>query len=265
MPARSEFLFSACTYLAALSRAPADAEQFGIVAPADGATVIFVHGAWADGNSWSKVIVPLAGRGVGVIAAPIPLTSLGDDVTALERVIDRTAGPVVLVSHAYAGAVISSARNSRVKALVFINSLVPDGGETVADVFYRKPPHPRAPHLMPDANGYIWMPNDAFATAFAPNASPSELTVLAATQRPIAVACIKERLTAPTWRSTPSWYLVAEQDQLIDVDTQKFMAARIGATARSYPVDHSALITAPEDVVDIVSEAVGSIGKSPNT
>ena len=108
MPSRSEFLVSAAC-LAALTYAPASAANV---------TVVFVHGAWADGNSWSKVIVPLAGRGAGVIAAPIPLTSLGDDVTALERAIDRTAGPVVLVSHAYAGAVISSARNARVKALV---------------------------------------------------------------------------------------------------------------------------------------------------
>jgi len=254
MPSRSEFLVSAAC-LAALTYAPASAANV---------TVVFVHGAWADGNSWSKVIVPLAGRGAGVIAAPIPLTSLGDDVTALERAIDRTAGPVVLVSHAYAGAVISSARNARVKALVFVNSLVPDEGETVADVFYRKPPHPGAPQLMPDANGYIWMPSDAFATAFAPNASRSELTVLAATQRPIALTCIKEKLGIPAWRSTPSWYLVAEHDQLIDVDTQNFMATRIGATARSYPVDHSALITSPEHVVDIVSEAVESIGRSAN-
>ena len=168
MLARSEFLVSAGSYLAASVYVPPVR-----VASVEGLTVIFVHGAWADGSSWSKVIVPVAARGVNVMAAPIPLTTLDNDVSALEWAIARTSGPVVLVSHAYAGAVISSVQSARVKALVFINSLVPDQGETVADVFYRKPPHPQAPALAPDANGYIWMPAKAFDTAFAPNASPS--------------------------------------------------------------------------------------------
>jgi pimeloyl-ACP methyl ester carboxylesterase len=221
--------------------------------------VICVHGAWADGSSWSKIIVPLLERGLSVIAAPIPLTSLTEDIAALQRVIERTQGPIVLVSHAYSGAVISGAHNARVKALVFVNSLVPDENETVADIFYRKPPHPEVPQLAPDAHGYIWMPAEGFASAFAPHATPKEISVLAAVQRPIALACIQERMKMPTWKSTPSWFLVAELDRMIDVEIQRFAASRIGATVRSYAVDHAPLITAPEHVVNIISEAVESI------
>ena len=120
-------------------------------------TLVLVHGAWADGSSWSGVIRPLQAKGFKVIAAPIPLTSLSDDVKALERVLERTSGPVVLASHAYAGAVISASANERVKSLVYIAALTPAEGEAVADVFYREKPHPMAPKIAPDKSGYIWM------------------------------------------------------------------------------------------------------------
>ena len=113
--------------------------------------VILVHGAWADGSCWSNVILPLRNRGLNVIAAPIPLTSLTDDSAAVRRVIDRTDCPVVLVGHAYAGAVIAAVDDDRVASLVYIAALAPDKGETVADVFYRATPHPAAPTLAPDA------------------------------------------------------------------------------------------------------------------
>src|SRR5580704_15513901 len=125
-------------------------------------SVVLVHGAWADGSSWAEVIRPLRAKGLRVIAAPLPLTSLSDDVKALDRVLERTQGPVVLAAHAYAGAVISATTNERVRALVFIAALAPDEGETVAEVFYREKPHPQAPQLAPDAHGFIWMPAGAF-------------------------------------------------------------------------------------------------------
>lgn len=222
----------------------------------DTVNVILVHGAWADGSSWSRVIVPLQERGLKVVAAPLPLTSLSDDVSTLERVIERTDGPLVLVAHAYAGAVISSCRSERVKALVFVAALAPDEGETVADVFYRKPPDAQAPHLAPDAHGFIWMPPEAFASAFAPDASADVISVLAAIQRPIALACIQEPLKAPAWRWTPSWFLIAERDHMINVETQRLTAKRMGAKIRSHAVDHAPLLTAPELVSSIISEAV---------
>src|SRR5277367_6579500 len=118
--------------------------------PSNDVNVVLVHGAWADGSSWAKVIAPLAASGVKVVAAPLPLTSFRDDVAALDRTLERVMGPIVLVGHAYAGAVIAATRNEKVKGLVFVAALAPDEGETVADVFSRGEPHPKAPKLAPD-------------------------------------------------------------------------------------------------------------------
>ena len=226
--------------------------------PANSTTVVVIHGAWADGSSWSKVILPLERRGLRVIAAPIPLTSLSDDVAALRRVIERTSGPVVLAAHAYAGGVISAAQHERIKSLVYVAALTPDQGETVGDVFYRGKPHPKAPRLAPNADGLIWMPEAGFKDAFAQNASPDTLTVLAATQRPIAVRCIQEVSPEPAWRTKPSWFLVAEEDRMINPETQHFMAGRMGAKKRSGSVDHTPLVTAPDQVVDVILEAAAA-------
>jgi pimeloyl-ACP methyl ester carboxylesterase len=220
-----------------------------------GASVVLVHGAWADGSSWNDIIGPLLSKGLNVLAAPIPLTSLSNDIAALERALDRTDGPVVLVAHAYAGAVIAASTNQRVESLVFIAALAPDEGETVAEVFYRDEPHPQAPQLAPDGHGFIWMPQDAFGTAFAQHASPERAALLAATQRPIAVACIQQKAPRPAWKVKPSWYLVAEEDRLINPATQLFMAHRMGARIRSEKVDHTPLVTAPEPVIEVILEA----------
>src|SRR5258706_13877719 len=156
------------------------------------ADVVLVHGAWADGSSWTHVIRPLQSRGLRVLAAPIPLTSLSDDVAALERALERTDGPVVLVAHAYAGAVIGASINERVQSLVFIAALTPDEGETVGEVFYREKPHPEAPQLAPDRHGFLSMPNDRFCIASSQHASPEQAALFAATQRTIALACIQD-------------------------------------------------------------------------
>ena len=221
----------------------------------ESASVVLVHGAWADGSCWSNVIVPLQQRGLKVTAAPIPLTSLPDDVAVLRRVIERTTGPVVLVGHAYAGAVIGAAHDDRVKSLVYIAALAPDEGETVADVFYRTAPHPKAPQLAPDAHGLIWMPEEGFGCAVAHKACPDQLAIMAAVQRPIAVQCIQEKAPAPAWKKTPSWYLIAEEDRMIIPESQRFMATRMEATIRSHRVDHTPMYTAPELVVDVILEA----------
>lgn len=222
---------------------------------AEKATVVAVHGAWADGSSWQAMVRPLEERGFHVIAAPIPLTSLSDDAAALKRTIARTRGPVIVAGHAYAGAVIATAKDDRVKALVYVAALAPEEGETVAQVFYRDETHPKAPQLVPDADGLIWMPDEGFSDAFAQNASEEQIAVAKAVQRPISVNCIREPAGAPTWKSKPTWYLLAEQDRMINPKTQRFMAERMHAKVRSFPVDHSPLLTAPDTVVDIVLEA----------
>ena len=161
-----------------------------------------------------------SGDGVAAVAAPLPLTSFADDVAALDRTLERVGGPIVLVGHAYAGAVIGAARDRRVKALVYVAALAPDEDETVADAFFRTAAHPQAPKLAPDAHGLIYLPGAAIAAA---------------------------------------WYLVAEQDRMILQQTQRFMSERMKARVRSHPVDHTPLVTAPSVVVDLIQEALGSL------
>ena len=227
-------------------------------------SVVLVHGAWADGSCWNNVILPLERHGLKVICAPIPLTSLTDDVGTLSRVLERTSGPVVLAGHAYGGAVIGAATEDRVKALVFIAVLAPDEGESVAKMFYRDEPHPDAPKLAPDKHGFLWMPEDGFSRAVAHGASTDQTSVLAAVQRPISIRCIQEPAPAPAWKVKPSWFLLAEEDRMINPKTQRFMADRMRATVRSKRVDHSPMYTAANLIIDLVLEAAGTTSQDNN-
>jgi pimeloyl-ACP methyl ester carboxylesterase len=222
-------------------------------------TVVLVHGAWAECASWTEIILPLQTQGLGVVCAPIPLTSLGDDVGALDRVLARIGGDIVLVGHAYAGAVIGATKNERVKLLVYVAALAPDEGETVAAVFYRDPPHAQAPKLAPDDGGFIWMPPEGFQHAFAQDAAPDLKSVLLATQRPINVNCIQEKAPRPLWKDKPVWFLIAENDRMIPAKTQYFQAGRMGATVRAHGVDHSPMLTAPGTVIGVLLEAIRTI------
>src|ERR1700720_4558484 len=222
-------------------------------------SVVLAHGAWADGSSWARVITALKVEAVNVLAAPLPLTSLAEDVAALNRSWDRTEGPIVLAGHAYAGAVVALARPERVKALVYVTALAPDEGEKVADVFYRLEPHPQAPKLAPDGNGLIWLPDEAFAAAFAQNASAEQRAVLAAVQRPISINCITVPVGRPLWKDVPTWFLVAEDDRMIVPETQRYMAGRMKAKIKTHAVDHTPSVTAPSAVVGIIRDAIGSV------
>ena len=218
-------------------------------------TIVLVHGAWADGSCWRDVILPLERQGLKVICVPIPLTSLSDDASALTRALERTTGPLVLVGHAYGGAVIGAIREERVKSFVYVAALAPDEGETVAQVFYRDEAHTEAPKLAPDKYGFIWMPEDGFSRAVAHKASTDQTRILTAVQRPISVQCIQEKAPPPGWKAKPSWFLLAEEDRMIDPKTQEFMASRMGAKVRSSRVDHSPMYTAPDLVIDVIVEA----------
>jgi pimeloyl-ACP methyl ester carboxylesterase len=223
-------------------------------------TVVMAHGGWADGSSWARVIIGLAVHGIKAVAAPLPLTDLADDVAALNRTIERVPGPIVLAAHAYAGAVVGLARPERVKALVYVTSFAPDQGEKLTDLFFRAKPHPQAPKLAPDSDNLLWLPDDAFPTAFAPNASADDLRVLAAAQRPLRFSCMTSPTAGPVlWRNVPTWYLIAELDRMIVADTQRFMAERMNAKIRSHAVDHAPIVTAPAPVVDIIREAVQAV------
>jgi pimeloyl-ACP methyl ester carboxylesterase len=223
------------------------------------ASVVLAHGAWADGSSWAAVIAALRAESVKVSAAPLPLTSLAADVAALNRSLDRTKGPIVLAGHAYAGAVIALARPERIKALIYVTALAPAEGERVADVFYRLKPHPQAPQLAPDSHGLIWLPDEAFAAAFAQNASADQRAVLAAVQRPISIDCITVPVGRPLWKDVPTWFLVAENDRMIVPQTQRYMAERMKAKTKAHAVDHTPSVTAPAVVVDIIRDAIRSM------
>src|SRR6266481_5459912 len=182
-------------------------------------SVVLAHGAWADGSSWARVITALKTEAVKVLAAPLPLTSLAEDVDALNRSLDRTEGPIVLAGHAYAGAVVALARPERVKALVYVTALAPDEGEKAAD----------------------------------------DRGVLAAVQRPISLGCITVPVGRPLWKDVPSWFLVAEDDRMIVPQTQRYMAERMKARIKAHAVDHTPSVTAPGVVVEIMSDAIRSI------
>jgi len=180
---------------------------------------------------------------------------LEDDIFALTRALERTNGPVVLAGHAYGGAVVGAIRDDRVKSLVYVAALAPDEAETVAQVFYRDEPHAEAPKLSPDKHGFIWMPNSGFGRAVAHKASGDQIRILTAVQRPISFQCIQQPAPVPVWKTKPSWYLLSEEDRMINPKTQEFMAHRMGAKVRSSRVDHSPMYTAPDLVVDVILEA----------
>jgi pimeloyl-ACP methyl ester carboxylesterase len=221
----------------------------------EGSAIILVHGAWADGSCWRNVILALERQGLKVICAPIPLSSLTNDTTALNWALERTSGPAVLVGHAYSGAVIAAVREERVKSLVYITALVPDRGETVAKVFYLNPNSPKAPKMAPDSHGLIWMPDDGFRRAVAHRASIEETKIAAAVQRPLGVHYIQEPARVPLWKSRPSWFLIAEEDRMINPKTKHFMADRMHATIRRHPVDHTPMYSEPAVAAGVILEA----------
>jgi pimeloyl-ACP methyl ester carboxylesterase len=141
--------------------------------------------------------------------------------------------------------------DERVKALVYVAALAPEEGETVAQVFYRDA-HPQAPKLAPDRDGWIWMPEEGFSRAFAHHATADQIAVSKAVQRPIALKCIQEPAPKPAWRSKPSWFLIAEEDRMINPKTQHFMANRMRARTHTFAVDHAPLLTAPEKVLQVI-------------
>ncbi len=220
-------------------------------------TVVLVHAAWADASSWCKVIPQLQRLGLQVVSAQIPLTSFPDDVAAVQRVFDRVSGPIVLAAHSYGGAVITAAASGQpnVKAFAFIAAMAPDEGETVGQLLHRVEPHEKAPQLVPDENGFLWMSADEFSSAVAPEATSEEIALMVATQKPIALKCIGEPMTRPARKEKPSWYLLAENDRMISPLTQRFMADRMKARIDSQSVDHSPLASAPGSVARVIVAA----------
>ena len=223
-------------------------------------TVIAVHGAWADGSSWNKVTAPLLRRGLKVVAAQIPLTSFEADVAVVRHLLKAHTGPVVLAGHSYGAAVITAAGAgaANVKSLVYVAGIVPGEGEAVGQIFMRAAPHAAAPQLSPDADGLLWVSAADFANAIAQDASAEEHALMAATQKPIAAACLGVPLGRAAWSEKPSWFLIAENDRMVAPETQRFTAERAGSKVLALPVDHMALASAASAVAELIIEAAAA-------
>jgi pimeloyl-ACP methyl ester carboxylesterase len=220
--------------------------------------IVLVHGAWADGSTWSKVITLLDQTRFNVTAVQIPLTSLEDDIAVTRNALAAQKGPTVLVGHSYGGAVITGAANQapNVTALVYIAAFGLDEGESLEGLSKQGPPTAGASQIHPDANGFLWIDRDGFAKAFAADVDPTEARIMAAVQRPLSFKSFTAKSGPPAWKHIPSWYLVSSNDQMIPPQAEEFMAKRMGATVRAVPASHASMISHPKEVADMIVAAV---------
>jgi pimeloyl-ACP methyl ester carboxylesterase len=220
------------------------------------ATVVMVHGAFADGSSWNKVIPLLQAKGLKAVAVQNPLTSLEDDVAATRRILDAQTGPVVLVGHSWAGSVITQAGDhEKVKALVYVASFAPALGETSVDAIKAHPTPSGVAHFITSPDGYLTLPPEAIASEFAQDVSAAEAKLIAATQGPVRAANFEQKLTVAAWTNKPSWYIVAAQDRMIHPDAQRALAKRINATTTVLQTSHVPMSSNPEAVVKVIEAA----------
>ncbi|XLZ69484.1 alpha/beta hydrolase [Massilia sp. SR12] len=224
---------------------------------AEDTTVVLVHGAFADGSAWNKVIPLLQKQGVKVVSVQNPLTSLADDVAFAQRVIDTQTGKVVLVGHSWGGAVITQAGGSdKVKALVYVAAFAPSEGEVVGEVGKDFPLPPGIASLKPDANGFIYLSPESMALNFAQDLKPAEHRLMSATQGPIKASAFGDKVTYAAWKNKPSYYIVADKDRMIDPGLQKAFAAKLGATTTTLAASHVPMASQPEAVAKVILAAV---------
>lgn len=226
--------------------------------------IVLVHGAWADGSCWSKVILLLRAKGFNIIAAQIPLTSLKDDIAVTRRLLSSLEEPIVLVGHSYGGAVITGAASDQqqVKALVYITAFGLDEGESLASLSKQGPPSPGSAAIEADNNGYLWINREKFHHSFAADVTEHEAYVMATVQKPLNVAAFGGEEVSPAWKRIPSWYLHCTDDQMIPLPAQEFMAKRMNATVRSVVSSHAPFFSQPEAVANLIGLATESVGKS---
>lgn len=223
-------------------------------------TVILVHGAWADGSSWNEVIARLQAEGIAVVSVQNPLSSLADDVAAVQRAMELVDGPVVLVGHSWGGTVITQAGASgRVLALVYIAAFAPDRNESTNSLQARYPVPEYASLLRADSAGYLHFPADALPHYFAQDLSAANAMVLAATQGPIRASAFADEVTEAAWHDLPSWYLVTGHDRMIPPQLQREMAQRIQARTREVPASHVPFASRPKETTAIILEAVAEV------
>jgi pimeloyl-ACP methyl ester carboxylesterase len=219
--------------------------------------IVLIHGAWADGSSWSSVIERLQADGYHVTAPQFPLTSLADDVARLRQVLALQNGPTVIAGHSYGGQVMTALGNDapNVVGLVYVAAFGLDEGESLGALLSQGPPTPALAHQIVDEQGFVWLPEDDFVNHFASGVEPVKAKVLYAVQQPLSANGFNEVMTAPAWKSLPSWYLVSQDDQALPPDAQRAFANRMGATTAGVPAGHLAMVSHPAEVVQLTGTA----------
>ena len=245
--------------LALLAMAPAavNADSDATAQPARVHNIVLVHGAWADGSSWNKIIPLLEKKGFHVTAVHLPFTTLADDAAAVKRAIALEDGPVLLVGHSYGGAVITEAGSDpKVAALVYVAAFAPDAGQSAGDLNGKAAPTPGAKEFRPDANGYLRLTDKGIAEAFAQDLTPAEKRILAATQGQTSGPNeLGAKVTVAAWKEKPSYYIVADQDRMISPELEKEMAAQINAKTIHINSSHVPMLSHATEVVEFISKA----------
>jgi pimeloyl-ACP methyl ester carboxylesterase len=243
-----------------LLEAPATSE--GIITMNGRPNIVLVHGAWADGSCWSAVIERLQADGYHVTAPQFPESSLADDVARLRQVLDRQDGPAIVAGHSYGGQIMTALGPDapNVAGLVYIAAFGLDEGESIGGLLAQGgPPTPALAHLDIDKLGFAWLPEDDFVDHFAGDIDPVKARVMYAVQQPLATSTFQDVMGVPAWKSHPSWFLVAENDQAIPPDAERQFAKRMGATTVEVPSGHVAMISHPDDVTQIIRTAAKAV------
>ena len=223
--------------------------------------IVLVHGAWADGSCWSAVIERLQADGYNVIAPQFPMTALADDVARLRQVLDRQDGPAIVAGHSYGGQIMTAlgtdARN--VAGLVYIAAFGLDEGESLGALLSQGPVTPALAHLVTDKQGFGWLSEDDFVHHFAADVNPVQAKVMYAVQQALAGSAFTDVMGVPAWKSLPTWYLVATNDEAIPPDAERLFASRMGATIVEVPSSHVAMVSHPDEVTQLIKTAAEAI------
>jgi pimeloyl-ACP methyl ester carboxylesterase len=223
--------------------------------------IVLVHGAWADGSCWSDVIERLQADGYKVNAVQLPETSLADDVARVRQVLTRQDGPTILAAHSYGGQVITSLGTDapNVAGLVYIAAFGLDEGESIGALVAQGPPTPATANIDVDSEGFAWIPEDDFLAHFASDIDPVKAKVMYAVQQPLSMSTFDDVMGAPAWKSLPSWYLVAENDEVIPPDAERQFAKRMGADTIEVASGHLAMVSHPEETFERIVTAANSV------
>jgi pimeloyl-ACP methyl ester carboxylesterase len=223
--------------------------------------IVLVHGAWADGSSWSAVIEQLQAEGYSVTAPQFQMTTLADDVDRLRHVLSRQNGPTLVVGHSYGGQIITALGTDAPNAvgLVYVAAFGLDEGESIGALLEQAPAGPALAHLDVDERGFAWLPEEDFVKHFAADVDPVKAKVMFAVQQPLHWSALGEVMGVPAWKSLPTWFLIADGDQAIPPDAQRQFAPRMGATTVEVATNHVAMVSHPDDVLQLVKEAVATL------